>query len=239
MHHRFLLVLSSLMLLASLPPLHAQAPSPQLNAVLAQMDTASKTFKNASARFEWDFYEKVVRDTTKQSGTMYLERAGAGTNFGATVYDLDANGKPGPTPSKIILFGNGALRVYSPAEKQEDDFKSQASYEGYLSLGFGGSGHDLAQAWDITDGGPETLTENGHPVKVERLILVSKDPAVRNNFSKATLWIDPIRDVSLKQVFDLPSGDQRTAFYTDIRLNSTLNKSAYKIPAKGVTVVPH
>lgn len=221
--------------------LHAQAPSPQLTAVLAQMDTASRNFQNASANFEWDFYEKIVHDTTKQKGSMFLERSKGGITFGADVFDLDASGKTASVASKVINFGGGALRVYTPAEKQVDMFKSganQASYESYLSIGFGGSGQALAQAWQITDGGPETLSDNGHPVKTEKLILTSKDPNVRNTFTHVTIWVDPTRDVSLKQVFDTPSGDTRTAFYSNIRLNSKINQAPYKIPGNA-TVVPH
>lgn len=218
--------------------LQAQAPSPQLSTVLAEMDAKSKTFQNASANFEWDFYEKIVHDTTKQKGSMFLERSKGTTEFGATVYDL-TGGAPGNSPSKIISYNAGSLRVYTPAEKQVDAFKAganQSNEEGYLSIGFGGSGRDLAAAWDIKDDGPETIAG----VKTERLILVSKDPSVRHTFSQVTLWIDLTRDVSLKQIFDLPGGDQRTAYYTDIRLNqSKLNKDPFKIPSKGVQVMQH
>ncbi|MGI4829139.1 MAG: LolA family protein [Janthinobacterium lividum] len=239
MHPRRTLTSFSLLMSALLaaPAVYAQAPTPQLAAVLAQMDTASKTFQNATAIFEWDFYEKIVHDTTKQKGSMFLERGKSGTEFGATVYDL-SGGPAGNTPSKVISYGAGSLRVYTPAEKQVDAFKAganQSTEEGYLSIGFGGSGHDLAAAWDIKDGGPEMIAG----VKTERLLLVSKDPNVRHNFSQVTLWIDPSRDVSLKQIFDLPGGDQRTTFFSDIRLNGKINKEPFKIPSKGVQVMQH
>ncbi len=246
MQHRTstLALLPLLGLLCAATQTEAQAPSPQLTQVLAQMDTASKSFRSATADFEWDFVEKVagISDTSKQKGSMYIERAGSGTDFGATVFEVGDNGAAAPSPSKIIAYGDGALQVYTPAEKQEDLFKAGAgktSLEGYLSIGFGGSGHDLAQGWEITDGGPQTLTEDSHPVKTEKLVLVSKDANVRNNFKQVTIWIDPTRDLSLKQVFDTPSGDQRTAYYSNIRLNGKVNKDPFKIPSKGVTVVPH
>lgn len=222
------------------PSLPAQ--SPQLTALLAQMDAASARFHSASADFEWDFYEKIVRDTTKQKGSMFIERKGGGITFGADVFDMDPSGATAAQPSKIISFGGDALRVYTPAEKQVDMFKAganQASYENYLSLGFGGSGQALTAGWQIVDAGPETLNDNGHPVKTEKLILTSKDPNVRNTFTHVTIWLDPTRDVSLKQVFDTPSGDQRTAYYSNIRLNSHIDTGRYKIPSRGVTVVPH
>ncbi len=217
----------------------AQAPSPQLTALLAQLDTASKHFTSATADVQRDFYEKVVHDTTHQKGTVYIERAKGATEFGAAVYDLDPGSKPLPTPSKVISYAAGELRVYTPAENQVDSFKSgvnQSHYESYLTLGFGGSGHDLAQAWQITDAGPETLTDNGQPLKVEKLILTSKDPSVQNTFKQVTLWIDPLRDVSLKQVFDAPSGDRQTATYSNLRLNTKVNKTLYRIPKNANTI---
>ena len=221
----------------------AQTPSPQLAGVLAQMDASSKAFRSATADFEWDIVEKVANmtDTTKQVGSMFIARDKTGTAFGATVFDIGDNGQRSGTPADIIAYNAGSLQVYKPAEKQEDLFKSGAngsSLEAYLSLGFGGRGQDLAQAWQITDGGPETLTEDGHPVKTEKLVLVSKDPAVRNNIQQVTLWIDPAHDVSIKQVFQA-SDTQRTAYYRNIQLNEPVNKDPFKIPSKGVTVIPH
>ncbi len=222
--------------------LHAQAPSPQLAAVLAQMDTASKSFQSASASFAWEFYQRIVHDTTKQGGTMYIERSkAAAISLGTAVYELDANGKLQATPAKIINFSDGVLRVYTPAEKQVDLFKAganQANFESFFSIGFGGSGTDLARTWNITDNGPETLTDAGRPVKTEKLTLISKDPGVRDKVKQVTIWVDPTRDISLKQIFLLPNGDSRTALYTDLRVNAKLNRKTYEIP-KNATAVQH
>ena len=233
----------ALLLLGAATLLPAQAPSPQLASVLAGMDTASKTFRSATANFQWEFTEKVagITDTSRQKGSMYIERTGSEVSFGANVYDL-TDGNTGKEPSKVINFDGGTALIYTPAEKQADRLKAgaeQASAESFLSLGFGGSGHDLAQAWTITDGGPVTLTEAGKPVKTEKLILVSKDASVRNNFKQVTVWVDPTRDISLKQVFDTSSGDERVANYTDIHLNGKVDRGAFKIPSKGVNIVDH
>ena len=52
----------------------------------------------------------------------------------------------------------------------------QARFETFLTLGFGGSGADLAKAWNITDQGTDN---HRSAVKVEKLDLVSKDPSVQ------------------------------------------------------------
>ncbi len=223
------------------PVLHAQSPQPA--AVFAQMDAASKRFQNATANVQRDNYERVVHDTTTEKGSIYLDRTRNGIEFGATVYPTDASGKPAASPSRILSYNAGTLQMYTPATKQVDVFKSggnQNKLEGYLALGFGANSQDLQKNWTVTDAGPETLTDNGQPVKTEKLVLVSKDPGVQSTFKQITLWLDPARDVSLKQVFDTPGGDRQTAIYTNIRLNTKLNTSPYKIPTgKGISVIQH
>ncbi len=207
------------------------------------MDAASKRFGSATADVERDNYERVVRETTRQKGTIYIDRTKGGMEFGATVADVDPSGQAAPAPSRIVNYGNGTLQMYTPAEKQVDVFKSGANrgkLEGFFALGFGGTSHDLQAAWNITDAGPETLSDGGRQVKTEKLVLVSKDPAAQSAFKQITLWLDPARDVSLKQLFETPSGDTQTAIYMNIKLGGKPNKSVYKIPTgKDITVVSH
>ncbi len=243
---RPLLIAANILLLtlyATAPGLHAQAPSSQLAAVLDRMDTASKGFKHASADFQGDLVQRVagITDVTKQKGSMYIEREKNGTSFGAAIYEFEPNTAPAAKPSTVVNYSGGTLRVYTPGTDTVQLFKAgagQGNLEGYFSLGFGGSGHDLAAAWEITDKGPVTLEENGHPIQTEMLVLVSKDPGVRNNFRQVTLWIDPLRDVSLKQVFETPSGVQRTANYSNIRLTGNPDKSAFTIPKNASVARP-
>jgi outer membrane lipoprotein-sorting protein len=77
-------------------------------------------------------------------------------------------------------------------------------------------------------------------VKTEKLDLVSKDPGVKSKVSHVTIWIDPARGVSLKQIFYLPSGDTRTNTFANIKLNGTLDKSTFKMRTdKNTTTVKH
>ena len=230
-----LLVTAALAASVQMTALHAQ--SPKLASVYAEMDAASKRFQTATADVERDNYERVVKETTVEKGTMYIQRTGSGLQFGATVAE---NGTA--TASRIVSFSNGTLQMYTPAEKQVDVFRSGTrggSLEAYLALGFGGTSQALTAGWNVTDAGPETLSDGKAQVKTEKLVLVSKDPAVQNTFKQITLWLDPARDVSLKQLFETPSGNQQTATYTNIRLNTKVNTAPYKIPLKGITVVPH
>jgi outer membrane lipoprotein-sorting protein len=218
--------------------LFAQAPSPQLDNVRKQLDVASKSFQNAQASVQYDNYTRVVRAHDLETGTIFIERCASTSNMGAIFYDLGPDGKPAKSPSKIIAYDGGTLQLFSPGVNQDDVFKAganQAKYESFLTLGFGGSGTDLAKAWNIQDDGPETIDG----VKTEKLELTSKDPGVSNMFKLVTIWVDLARGISLKQAFVAPNGDSRTALYTNIKLNAGhIDKKPYTI-SKSATRIPH
>jgi outer membrane lipoprotein-sorting protein len=209
----------------------AASAQANLKPLITQLDAASKAFKSATASVQSDVYTKVVRAHDLSTGTTYFERNGATTTMGAITYDVGPDGKPAKTPSKIVTFDGSTAHLYTPGLNEDDIFKagaSQAKTNTFLTLGFGSSGTDLINSWNVTDQGPETIDV----VKTEKLNLVSKDPSITNTFTSVTIWIDPTRDVPLKQLFNTPNGDTRTVLYTNIKLNTHVDKKPYKIPDK-------
>ncbi len=70
-------VVLAITILAMTPvTLHAQPKPGHLDEVLRQMDAASKKFQSAEANFRWDLYERVVKETTTQTGTIYFKKVG-------------------------------------------------------------------------------------------------------------------------------------------------------------------
>ncbi|HZL25389.1 MAG TPA: outer membrane lipoprotein-sorting protein [Acidobacteriaceae bacterium] len=216
-------------------PARAQTPDAHLATVLAQMDKASAEFKSARADVSQSYYERVSKDTTTESGSVYFERKGGSTQMGLVT--LDPGGK---SKHQVIEFNDGVLRIFDVPNDQIRVIKAgpnQGIAETFLTLGFGGSGKALAQAWEITDQGSETLLDGGQPVKTEKLVLVSKDAKLRNTFTQVTIWVDPVRDVSLKQVFDTPSNDKRTATYSRIKVNGGVDLKYFAIKKDSKTTV--
>ena len=72
-------------------------------------------------------------------------------------------------------------------------------------------------------------------VKTEKLELVPKDPAVRKNIPKVTVWMDTERGVSLKQVFDEGAGQYRLCTYFNIKINQSLPGDAFTFKTDGKT----
>jgi outer membrane lipoprotein-sorting protein len=195
--------------------------------VLRQMDEASLKFQSAEANFRWDLYERVVKQTTTQTGTIYFKKQGTSTVMGAKIEQPSV---------KLIEFRNGILRLFEPGTNHlttVDATKNKAELESFLTVGFGGSGKDLAKAWTISDLGDEVIDG----VQTAKLDLVPKDPSVRKNCTHMTLWVDPVRGLELKQSLYMPSEDYRTAVYANIKYNQKVDEKQYQIKTDSKTTV--
>lgn len=192
-------------------PLAAMAQNADLQKVLAEMDAAAARFQSAQADFVWDQYTAVVQSHDYQKGTIAFRRVGSQTEMVAHV--KTENDQPA---AKDVLYKGGELDFYQPALKQETILNAGANVEKYLTLGFGGSGKDLAANWNIADQGKETIDG----VETAKLDLTPKQTGSNNQFTHITIWVDPKRGISLKQQVFQDSGDWRLATYSNIRLNS-------------------
>jgi outer membrane lipoprotein-sorting protein len=195
----------------------ALAQNAELQKVLGEMDAASARFQSAQADFSFDSYTAVVQSHDVQTGTMAFRRAG-----GATEMIMHVKTDGGQPSLKDVLYKNGELDYYQPAVKQETILKAGSNYERYLTLGFGGSGKELATNWNIQYQGIETIDG----VETAKLDLTPKTPS--DQFTHITVWIDPKRDVSLKQQVFQDSGDYRAATNSNIRLND-VSASAFTL----------
>lgn len=207
-------------------PLKALAAD-DLDSVLRRLDVAAAKFKSTAADFEFDSIQTdPVPDKDVQKGTVYYDRKGSAFEMGMHINEV--NSRPVP---KVIVVSGGVFRMYEKLGDQVTTSNKAGKYEGYLVLAFGASGKDLQQKWNIRDLGSETLDG----VKTEKLELVAKDPEVLKLFPKVTVWIDPDRAVSLKQVFDEGQGQSRTCVYTNIKVNQSLPGDAFSFKTDSKT----
>ncbi len=206
------------MVMVMLPSVAARAAD-NLDTVLSKLDAAAARFKSTSADFEFDSIQTdPVPDTDVQKGTVYYNRKGNGFEMGIHINQV--NGRPVP---KVIVVSGGVFKMYEKLVDQVTTSNKVSKYESYLILGFGASGKDLQQKWNMKDVGAENIGG----VKAEKLELVAKDPEVLKLLPKVTIWVDLERGVSLKQVFDEGQGQSRVCTYTDIKVNQTLPGDAF------------
>ncbi len=181
-----------------------------LKATLARLDASAARFRNATADLEFkNVQTEPVPDTEVQKGGVYFRREGSTFHMGIHIDTVDGQS----APKIIVCCQNGVVQLYDEKLNQVTSFNKLSQYEGLFMTGFGTSGSELASNWDITDDGPETIDG----VETEKLDLVSKDPAVRRNLTKLTLWVDLDRNVSIKQIFyeDPHNYNRRECTYTN------------------------
>ena len=190
-----------------------------LQATLAKLDASSAKFTSAEARVHREAYNALIKDVDdKSDGTIYFLRAGGSTQMGLKTTGQNA---------RTVEYKNGTVRDYNPGINCYDTV-TRPGIDTYLTLGFGGSGKDLAKAWIVKDLGSTTLAGT----KVEQLELVPRDPGVKANITKVQLWVDLERDVSLKQVFYSTSGDFNTALFSDIDTRKAPKTANYAFGGK-------
>lgn len=218
------LLLASAALLLALPMPHLAAQD--LKTVLAKLDTAAASFHTVAADFEFDSYvTDPVPDKTVQKGAVYYSRRGSDFQMGAHINE--ENGKPVP---KVYTFAKNVFRLYEKLPNQVTTYKND-KVGGYLLLGFGASGKELSDKWNVTYAGQEKLDN----VITEKLELVAKDPSVREKLPKVTVWMDTTRGVSLKQVFDQGEGQSRVCVYFNFKFNQPLPSDAFNFKTDSKT----
>jgi outer membrane lipoprotein-sorting protein len=210
------------LLLTSLLCGSAFLPTPEscpLECVLKKMDDAAANFHTTQADFVWDQYQKVVDETDTQKGTVFYRRSATQIEMMAEIREPD---------TKFVLYKEGKLQVYQPKIEQVIVYPTtgHGDIESYLVLGFGGSGQDLLKSFDVTYTGDEAVAG----ISAAKLQLVPKSEKVRNNyFSKAILWIDLSRGISVQQQFFQTQGDYRLAKYSEIRVNAKIGNEVFQL----------
>jgi outer membrane lipoprotein-sorting protein len=201
--------------------------SAALDNVLKRMDTASASFQTAQANFVWDQYQKVVDETDTQKGTVFYRRSGKEIEMLADIKEPDR---------KVVLYKDGKLQVYQPKIEQVMVYPAGGNrneLESYLVLGFGGSGQDLKNSFEVSYEGEETVDS----VATAKLQLIPKSEKIRNNFSKIFLWIDLTRGISVQQKFMQTQGDYRLAKYSAIRVNTKIGSDVFQLKTTSKTKI--
>ena len=206
--------------LLSLTMLLQQHAAPSLDSMLKKMDDAAASFQAAEANFVWDQYQKVVDETDTQKGTVYYRRTGNEMEMMVNIKEPDP---------KSLLYKDGKLQIYQPKIEQVTEYSTggnRSDIEAYLVLGFGGSGQDLKKSYDVSYQGEETLDN----IATAKLQLIPKSEKVRTNyFSRALLWIDLSRGISVQQEFFQTQGDYRLARYFTVQPKAKMGDDVFRL----------
>ncbi len=126
--------------------------------------------------------------------------------------------------SKRVLFfrGNKVLMYFFDSNTYQDyDLeKSGNLINSYLLLGFGSSGSDLSNNYEITYIGEESVNQ----IKTSKLQLIPKKKSVLEHLTKVYIWIPEVGANPVQQQFFEPSGNYRETTYPGLQVNPAFPK---------------
>jgi outer membrane lipoprotein-sorting protein len=188
-----------------------------LESVLGKMDAGARDFHSLTANIDHIKYTEVVKDTSTESGQMWLERKDEKMRIEFTR----------PDPRTILRAGN-SLTIYNPKINRVEEYdlgKDRALVDQYVRLGFGTRSEDLKKSFSVAFSGEQDLDGK----KVLLLELTPKTDQVRSQISKIEMWIDESSWLPLQQKFyEAGSGDYFIFHYGDIKKNVKIEDSRFK-----------
>lgn len=196
-------LLAGLCLAFLVPGVHADSA---LDAILARMDQAAPKFHGMTANVDMVEYQKILDDKTTDKGTLQMQRARKEARAVVTF------------PDRTIGFFGNIVRIYFPNINAYNDYdmgKHADVMNQFLLLGFGSSGRELAQSYNITLAGNEKVAGQD----TSKLVLIPKDPNVRERLTKIEVWIPTDGANPVQQQFYEPSGNWRKVTYSNIVVN--------------------
>ena len=197
-----------------------------LDSILARMDQSAPTFKGARAKVTMVTFTKLLNDKSTQSGKMEMQRQ----KSGETRAILDLEGSGDGQEGQVIAFLGKKILIYYPKANTYQTYQvgdKSKEINQFLLLGFGSSGKELKQSYNVTEKGVEKVAG----VDATKLLLTPNDPTVSQTVARIEMWL-PINGVSpIKQTFYQPSGNSRETTYSSIEINPNFPKTLdYKLP---------
>jgi outer membrane lipoprotein-sorting protein len=193
----------------------AQGHPLTLDAILKQLDANAGDFRSLSADVQRTKVTVVVNDHSTESGSLLVR----GDKMLLQMTNPD---------QRTILRTGDSIYIYTPGLKRVEEYslgKNKDLADEFLLLGFGTSGSQLRQGFDIKVTGEDTVAGK----KVEELELTPKSDSVKNQISKIQIWLDEATWLPVQQqFFENGSGDYFTVQYSKLVRNPSIPDSEFK-----------
>jgi len=214
--HFFAFFISALLFLP--PALNAQSgPRWTLDSAMGMIDAAARDFRTLTSNVEHIKYTDVVKDTSKESGQMWLRKKDDRMRIEFSK----------PDPRTILRTGDN-LSIYNPKINRVEEYnlgKNRALVDQYLELGFGTRTENLKKSYEIALEGEHELDGK----KTLLLELTPKSEEMRAQINKVQVWIDESSWLPVQQKFlEAGSGDYLLIRYSDIKKNLKIDDSKFK-----------
>jgi outer membrane lipoprotein-sorting protein len=190
-----------------------------LDDVRVRMDRAAASFKAFSADLRSVTHTAVINEDNTDTGAILLKR---------TKHGMDMLVEFTAPDRKAIALHDHTAELYFPKEQTIDEYDisgHRALLDQFMLVGFGTSGQELAEAYNMKALG----TENVAGQQTTWLELAPKSAEVLKNLKKLELWISESRVYPVQQKFYLAAGDYKLFTYTNVKMNPPLSDSDLKL----------
>ena len=188
-----------------------------VDSILGRMDAGARYFRTLTTSIEHIKYTEVVKDTSTESGQMWLQKKDEKMRIEFSNPD-----------KRTILRSGDTLAIYNPKINRVEEYdlgKNRALVDQYVRLGFGTRSEDLRKSFSVVFSGEQELDGK----KTLLLELTPKTDQVRSQISKIEMWIDTSAWLPLQQKFyEAGSGDYFIFHYSDIKKNLKIEESRFK-----------
>lgn len=192
------------------------------------MDLNAAAFKAASGNLERISHVASVDVDHSASGMIYLKRTKP-QEMHALINFVK------PDAQQVALSGTVA-QIYYPKIATVHEYemgKRKALFDQFYLLGFGGTGKELSDAYEIKYVGSEEVGD----AKASHLLLTPKSAEVMKSIRKVDLWLSEATGYTSQLRLTVPAGDTTTLIYTNLKVNPNLPDSALKLKLpKGVRI---
>ena len=188
-----------------------------VESALKMMDSSARDFRSLTANIEHIKYTDVVKDTSSESGQMWLQKKDEKMRIEFAKPD-----------QRTILRSGDSLAIYNPKINRVEEYdlgKNRALVDQYVRLGFGTRSEDLRKSFNVELAG-ETELDGRKTLLFE---LTPKTDQVRSQISKIQMWIDESSWLPLQQKFlEAGSADYFIFHYSDIKKNLRIEESRFR-----------
>lgn len=192
------------------------------------MDANSQKFKSATGDIRDLAHTAAVGIDDGQDGTIWLKRGSKG--------DLKAKIDFRAPKERTIVIDGETVQIFYPKMSMVQVYdvgKKRVLIDQFFLLGFGGTGKELANAYDITALPAETISNE----PATHLQLIPKSADVLKNIRKVELWLSDKTGYPVQQKLFLPSGDYHQVTYANLKVNPSIPDSSLKLKLpKGVQI---
>ena len=181
------------------------------------MDAAARDFHSLTANVEHIKYTDVVKDTSKETGQLWLRKKDDKMRIEFAKPD-----------ERTILRSGENLSIYNPKINRVEEYnlgKNRSLVDQYLELGFGTRSENLKKTYQVVFIGEQDFDGK----KTVLLELTPKSDEVRAQISKVQVWVEESSWLTVQQkFFEAGSADYLIFHYSDLKKNLKIDESRFK-----------